>query len=138
MKNKYDTLTDIIQYVKKTSKHPIDTLLQMGLTPCQLVNEFHFDDKTVRQSPLFKTTEANLDEKLDEDEYPFVLDCFNPFDAALISRFQFTKEQLYFLKQTAIYQEILDKFQEEKMAATIECENTIFDKYTNAILETVS
>lgn len=135
MKSKYDTLLDIIQYVKTKSEYPIDDLLMMGFTPCQLVNEFHFDAEDVRQSYLFAKIEDNLDEKLDEDEYPFVLDCFNTFDAELISRFQFTKEQVFSLKQTTVYQEMLKEFQEEKTAAIIECENFIFDKYAKKLAE---
>lgn len=50
MTSKYQTLCNIITYVKRHSNNPIDELLNMGFTPTQLVYEFGFRKSEVVSS----------------------------------------------------------------------------------------
>ena len=133
MKSKYETLLSVIKYVENESDDVVSELLTMGFTPCQLVNEFGFDEMKVKQSPVFSDIEDSLNEKLNETEYPFVLDNYSSFDAALLSRFELTKEQMKFIKNTELYREMKCLYKEEKEEALIDVLNDVFNNFDKSL-----
>ena len=135
MKTKFDTLKDIVKYVKNESDDPISELLMMGFTPCQLVYEFGFDENDVKASEVYEEAKDANDEDLDYAEYPFVLDNYSPFDAALVSRFELSKENLLALKDTDLYENMKVMYENEKIDALTEVLNEVFDKYEGDMLE---
>lgn len=133
MKSKYQTLKDIVNYVKNESEDPISELLTMGFSPCQLVYEFGFDEGDVKASELYEETADNLEENLDEAEYPFVLSNYSPFDAALVSRFKLSSDDLLYLKEQPVYKEMKAMYEEEMIEASTDVMNEVFDKFENDI-----
>ena len=137
MKTKYETLKSVIEYVKNESDDVIGELLEMGFTPCQLVYEFGFDEEDVRASENYEDYEDLLDEKLDDTAYPFVLDNYNPFDAALVNWFQLSKDSLLSLKYTKVYKDMRAMYDEEKIEALTEVMNDVFSKYEQEVENSV-
>ncbi len=137
MKTKFETLKAVVAYVKNESDEPIDELLNMGFTPCQLVYEFGFDADEVKASYLYEDVKDIETEDLDNEEYPFVLDNYSPFDAALVSRFKLSSEQLLCLKEQGVYQNMKTAYEEKKIEAETELFNEVFDEYEDELLEEV-
>lgn len=131
------TLENIVNYIKKNSDTPreaIDELLMMGVTPHQLVYYFDFSEEDVVKSEIYKELDSSLQNELSEQDYPFILDGFEPVDAALISRFQFSKEEFLVFKHSDVYKKILEKFKEEIIEPETEVFNLVFDEFENLIL----
>lgn len=133
MKSKYQTLKDIVNYVKNESDDPISELLMMGFTPCQLVYEFDFDEDDVKASELYEETTDVVEEDLDETEYPFVLDNYSPFDAALVSRFKLSPDDLLYLKEQTVYKRMKAAYEEEMLEVSTDVMNEVFDKFEDDI-----
>ena len=133
MKTKYETLKDIIKYVENESDDVIGELLEMGFTPCQLVYEFGFDEEEVKASDNYEDYEDLVDEKLDDTAYPFVLDNYNPFDAAIVNWFQLSKDSFLSLKDTEVYKDMKAMYDEEKIGALTEVMNDVFTKYEQEV-----
>lgn len=131
MKSKYATLKSIINYVRTKSSNPINELLTMGFDPYQLVNVFGFDADDVKKSDAYRNGNWNLDQKED----PFRLDLYEPFDAALVSRFKLTNEQFSKFKDTTVYTQIYNSYMDEKADCETELFNGIFDENEDNILE---
>lgn len=129
MKSKYETLLSVVDYVKNESENVVDELLMMGFTPCQLVNEFDFDENEVRNSPVYEEVREELMENLDESEMPFLLDNYNAFDASLMFYFEFNKDELREFKLSPLYKEMLERYDEEKDEALTEVRNEIFNDF---------
>lgn len=130
MKSKYQTLKDVVAYVTNESDNPIDELLMMGFTPCQLVFEFGFDEEEVKTSELYDD-----DDDLEETEYPFVLDKYGPFDAALVNRFKLSSDTLCRLKNTKCYKEMKEMYEEEQIEALTDVLNEVFDEFEDGVYE---
>ena len=131
------TLENIVNYIKKNSDTPreaIDELLMMGVTPHQLVYYFDFSEQDVVKSEIYKELDSSLQNELSEQNYPFILDGFEPVDAALISRFQFSKEEFLVFKHSDVYKKILEKFEEEIIEPETDVFNFVFDEFENLIL----
>lgn len=137
MKTKFETLKSVVAYVKNESDNPIDELLMMGFTPCQLVYEFGFDADEVKTSDLYEDVKDIENEDLDGEVYPFVLSNYSPFDAALVSRFKLSSEQLLCLKEQGVYQNMKTAYEEKKIEAETELFNEVFDEYEDELLEEV-
>ncbi len=134
MQSKFETLSHVVRYVKENAEHPVaavDELLSMGFEPCQLVYEFGFDENTVKKSEIYQGWDQKT---LDDEEYPYMLDKFNPFDAALVSRFRLSTEQLLRFKSTETYKTLLSYFNEEKEAAITEVINETLDIYEKDLM----
>lgn len=136
MKSKFETLKDVVKYVMNESEDPVSELLMMGFTPCQLVFEFGFSEDAVKNSEVYEESkDAAEGEDLDYSEYPFVLDNYSPFDAAVVSRFELSKDALLELKDTDLYEEIKGEYEGEKIEALTDVLNEVFDKYEDKMLE---
>ena len=131
MQSKYETLKKIIDYVENESDNPIDELLMMGFTPCQLVNEFDFDAEAVKGSELYD----EFDEDLDEDKYPFLLGKYSPFDASLVNWFKLSDDSFLLLKETEYYERMKVLYENEKEDALTEVMNEIFSNFDEVVRE---
>lgn len=131
MKSKYQTLKDIVNYVNAESDDPISELLMMGFDPYQLVNVFGFDANDVKKSEAYRN--GNWD--LDQEEDPFRLDLYEPFDAALVNRFKLTNKQFAKFKDTTVYMMIYNAYMDDKVDCETELFNGIFDEHEDNILE---
>jgi len=127
MKSMKETLKEIIANIKSESENPVDELLGMGFTPCQLVHEFGMDVNAVKSSELYKEIKDMYNEDLDTFVYPFDLDKFNRFDAQLISRFEFNLEQIRAFKETELYSLLFDEYERDKEDALTEVMDQLFD-----------
>lgn len=134
MQTKFETLKKIIAYVKNESENPIDELLMMGFTPCQLVYEFGFNEDDVKASGFYDDINDGLLEDIDCDELPFALENFNPFDAEIVFRFKLNKNAFSELKGSALYKELLEKYIEEKEDTLVDCANAAIDAFEDEIL----
>jgi len=133
MKSYFDTLKDVVAYVRNESEDIVSELLMMGFTPAQLVHDFSFDEKEVKVSEVYKELDEELQNELEEKEYPFVLSGFNTFDAALISRFELNKEDFLCFKETELYNEIFANYEDEIIEPETEVLNEVFDTFENKI-----
>lgn len=66
-----------------------------------------------------------------------MLDSFSTFDAALVSRFELTKEQLLLIKNTALYQRMKERYSEEKIEMLTEVTNNVFDVFERAVINEI-
>ena len=137
MKTKFETLKSVVAYVKNESANPIDELLMMGFTPCQLIYEFGFDTDDVKKSELYEEVAADEDEDFDREVYPFVLSNYSPFDAALVNWFQLSSEELLALKETDVYKEAKSSYEEKKIEVETELFNEVFNEFEDEILEEI-
>lgn len=63
MKSFKDTLLDVIKYTKVDCDDLVTTLLQMGFTPEQLIEEFDFDEEDVKASEIYEDIMDTLQEE---------------------------------------------------------------------------
>ena len=131
MKSKYQTLKDIVKYVTATSANPISELLTMGFDPYQLVNVFKFDADEVKASDVYRDGNWDIDQKED----PFRLDLYEPFDAALVSRFKLTNDQFAKFKDTTVYTTIYNAYMDDKASYETDLFNEIFNENEDNILD---
>lgn len=129
MKTKYETLSDIVNYVEGVSDEPIDELLRMGFSPCQLINEFGYDANAVMASCEYDDAKKGLDEDIECEDYPFVLSNYSPFDAAIISRFEFSPEDFAKFREAPVYENMKKIYQEEIHEVITDYMNELLDKY---------
>lgn len=134
MKSFKDTLLDVIQYAKIDCDDLVTTLLLMGFTPEQLIKEFDFDEEDVKASEIYDDV-ADALEDIPEDDYPFNLDQYEPFDAALVSRYIFSREEMSAFKVTPTYQKIFEEYEERVVEVENELFDEIFDEFEDEILE---
>jgi hypothetical protein len=131
MKTFKETLEDIVTDVKNHSEDPVTELLNMGFTPYQLAHYFGFEVDEVKKSEAYR----NFDEDLDYDEYPFIMNGFNRFDAQLISHFKMDLDTIRDFKDTTLYEELLDRYNEDKEDALTDVMNDIFGEMEDEVYE---
>ena len=133
MKTKYDTLFDIVNYVEGVSDEPIDELLRMGFSPCQLINEFHYNKESVVSSLEYDDAKRGLNEDVECEEYPFILENYSPFDAAIISRFEFSKTDFETFRESPVYIKMKEKYQEEIHEVITDYMNELLDEFEGEV-----
>lgn len=129
MKSKYQTLKSIVEYVKNESANPIDELLMMGFDPYQLAMVFGFDEDDIKKSDIYQDGDWDLD----QNEYPFCLDMYEPFDAAIVSRFKLSKKQFLALKETTVYMLAYNAYMDDKNECETDLFNGILDEHEDSI-----
>lgn len=134
MKSLKATLEDVIKYAKNECDDPVTTLLVMGFTPEQLIKEFDFDEEDVKASEIYEEIMDSLESDV-EAEYPFNLDEYEPFDAALVSRYQFSREEMHQFMNTSTYEKIREEYEERVIEVENELFDEVFDEYEDDILE---
>ena len=126
MKTMQETFESILRYVEAHETNPIDELLKMGFTPCQLVNIFGVDKERVKSATLYENFARQNKEDLDKFIYPYDLENFVRFDAEWMSFYEANPDQLMAFKQTPRYKELREKYDEEKEPVLAEILTDIF------------
>lgn len=147
MKTYKDTLKSVVEYAKIDCNDLIGTLFVMGFTPRQLIYDFGFNKEDILEHPDFKHY-ADVCGEYNEDNqvYPFVLDEYNPLEAAVVSRYRLSRKQMEeFLEteeyrnleiayterivevETDLFNEILDEFEDESLSKLGEITDEILD-----------
>lgn len=128
MKTKYQTLCDIVAYVKSKHDNPVSELLNMGFTASQLIYEFGFSEENVFSSSFF-ITPGNIMPV----DYPFVLDNYSEFDSELVNRFLLSPEALLRLKEMPVYKEMKEVFKFAKNECMSDIYNDLFNNFESQI-----
>lgn len=135
MKTLKETLKSVINYAKIDCDDLIGTLFVMGFTPRQLIYEFGFDKDTVLQHPDFKHY-ADVCGEYNEDNqvYPFILDEYNPLEAAIVSRYRLSRKQMEEFLETEEFENLKQAYEERIIEVETDLFNEILDEFEDATL----
>lgn len=135
MKTLKETLKSVINYAKIDCDDLIGTLFVMGFTPRQLIYEFDFDKDTVLQHPDFKHY-ADVCGEYNEDNqvYPFILDEYNPLEAAIVSRYRLSRKQMEEFLETEEFENLKQAYEEKIVEVETDLFNEILDEFEDATL----
>lgn len=135
MKTLKETLKSVINYAKIDCDDLIGTLFVMGFTPRQLIYEFDFDKDTVLQHPDFKHY-ADVCGEYNEDNqvYPFILDEYNPLEAAIVSRYRLSRKQMEEFLETEEFENLKQAYEEKIVEVETDLFNEILDEFEDTTL----
>lgn len=135
MKTLKETLKSVINYAKIDCDDLIGTLFVMGFTPRQLIYEFDFDKDTVLQHPDFKHY-ADVCGEYNEDNqvYPFILDEYNPLEAAIVSRYRLSRKQMEEFLETEEFENLKQAYEERIVEVETDLFNEILDEFEDTTL----
>lgn len=135
MKTFKETLEGVIKFAKIDSDDFIGTLFMMGFTPRQLIYEFDFDKDTVLQHPDFRDFAEDCGEYNEGDEvYPFILDEYNPLEAAIVSRYCLSRKQMEEFLETEEFKNLKNAYKERIVEVETDLFNEILDEFEDATL----
>jgi len=130
-----ETLKCVIEYVKSECDDRIGTLFMMGFTPRQLIYVFGFNKKDVFEHPDFREFADACGEYNEGDEvYPFILDEYNPLEAAIVSRYQLTRSQMEEFLETEEYRNLEIAYTERIVEVKTDLFNEILDEFENDVV----
>lgn len=135
MKTYKETLESVIKFAKIDSDDFVGTLFMMGFTPRQLIYEFGFDKDTVLQHPDFRDFADACGEYSEGDEvYPFILDEYNPLEAAVVSRYRLSRKQMEKFLETEEYRNLEIAYTERIVEVKTDLFNEILDEFEDDVL----
>lgn len=135
MKTYKETLESVINYAKIDCDDHIGTLFVMGFTPRQLIYDFGFNKEDVLEHPDFREYADACDEYVEGNEvYPFILDEFNPLEAAIVSRYSLSRKQMEEFLETEEYKNLEQAYTERITEVETDLFNEILDEFEDATL----
>lgn len=135
MKTFKETLESVIKFAKIDCDDFVGTLFMMGFTPRQLIYEFGFDKDVVLQHPDFRDFADACGEYKEGDEvYPFILDEYNPLEAAIVSRYRLSRKQMEEFLETEEYRNLKIAYTERIVEVETDLFNEILDEFEDATL----
>lgn len=135
MKTFKETLESVIAYAKIDCDDYIGTLFVMGFTPRQLIYDFGFDKEDVFEHPDFRKFAEACGEYTEGNEvYPFILDEYNPLEAAIVSRYRLSRKQMEEFLETEEYRNLEIAYTERIVEVETDLFNEVLDEFENATL----
>lgn len=135
MKTFKETLESVIKFAKIDSDDFVGTLFMMGFTPRQLIYEFDIDKDAVLRHPDFRDFADACGEYNEGNEvYPFILDEYNPLEAAIVSRYRLARKQMEEFLETKEFENLKQSYEEKIVEVETDLFNEILDEFGDATL----
>ena len=135
MKTYKDTLKSVVEYAKIDCDDLIGTLFVMGFTPRQLIYDFGFNKEDVLEHPDFRKFAEACGEYTEGIEvYPFILDKYNPLEAAIVSRYRLSRKQMEEFLETEEYRNLEIAYTERIIEVETDLFNEILDEFEDESL----